>query len=102
LSFLITYYPWGNSPTNFTANGAQQGVATNVPSDGSALVAITFPLPYSTAVTSLQVSIGETTAIGEYELTVQWSSLTLTGFNVYVAGGSIGSTCSVSWQSTGS
>lgn len=102
MSFIVTYYPWGPSPTIFTAAGEQSGIVTNVPADGSATVNVTFPLAYSTALTFYSANIIATTRIAEDELTVQASGGNLTGFTVYVAGGAPGSTCSVSWQSQGS
>ena len=94
------YSPGTNTPVYVTGT-QQSGLATLVPSDGSSLVAVVFPSAYVTAIESLQLTIVEVSAIGTYALTVQGSSLTLTGFNIYVAGGPAGSTCTVSWTVTG-
>lgn len=101
MSFIITYYPWGSAPSIFTANGEQHGTLTTVPADGSATVAVTFPLAYASSVYGVWPSIDATTRIAEDELTVQVSNVTLTGFVIYVAGGLTGSTVTVYWRSEG-
>ena len=101
MSFVITTYNWGASPTIFTAGGEQNGTLTNVPADGSATVAVTFPLAYASVVKGVWPAIDATTRIGSDELTIQVSNVTLTGFVVYVAGGITGSTVSVFWRSEG-
>ena len=99
MSISIESFPWGLTST--TASGSQQGTATGVPAEGSALFPVTFSIPFGSSVSFILATILATTRIGEDQLTVQVSSPTTTGFNLYVAGGQPGSTCSVYWQASG-
>lgn len=97
---VTTIYPFGEDITIPQA-AQQHGSVTGVAADGSAESAIVFPLPFSQTIPLVFVSLSDVSDIASYALTVQTDGESLTGFNVYVAGGPAGSTCTVVWQTQG-
>jgi hypothetical protein len=102
MSVTVYDYPYsGGANTAKTLSNQQFGNVTNVAADGSALTAVVFGQAYSAYVSYVGAQIAQVSNVGQYELTVQVSAVTTTGFNIYVAGGAPGATVTVYWNAIG-
>jgi predicted RNA-binding protein with TRAM domain len=82
--------------SSIASNGVQSGVVPSVPADGSTSVLVTFPTPYLSAVSGVNVALASN--LPGAVLSVQASLPTANGFTVTVTGGPPGSTVAVAYS----
>lgn len=98
-TWTSTEYPFQQPPQDLSPQMTQQDVVIGVPADGSALVTVTFPQPYTSTV-SVSVSIQEINPTYS-DLFPRAVNVTLTGFQIYVTGGAVNQVTPVSWIASG-
>jgi hypothetical protein len=79
----------------------QYGSKTNVPADASSTVTVSVPVPYTTSLASVIVTIGGGLSWNGYQLSSEVTNLTTSSFQVTVSGGAPGSTVTIYWMSQG-
>lgn len=114
LSLQATVLQWLSSPAGITpfatwspsgtVAGNRAGLIPSVAADGSVGTPTTFSSPFLSDITSVVVSVRNNYPSNPVVLSAQVvpSSVSLTGFTVYVAGGAPGTTVSVDYVAFGS
>lgn len=98
-TWTVTEYPFQQPIGVLAPQMTLQGLVAAVAADGSALYTVTFPQAYTNTVV-VDVSIEESAPTYK-DYFPRAVNVTLSGFQIYVTGGAVGTFTPVAWISSG-